>query len=287
MPFDELDFRELIQLLEKRPEWRAELRRLLLTDELLRLPELVAQLAQQLVTRVDRHEQLLQQILEVQLRHEQILQEHARLHQRHEERLERLEQLAQQILEMQRHHEQILQEHAAILREHTAALQEQATILQTHTMLLQRHDQHLDQIEQDLAPLKGMHVEWKICRHAPAYLSRFVRRCRLLSHEELDDLLEPAFDAGLITEDEWDELHRADFVLRGRSRVDQQELYLVVEASWGIGKGDVEHAIRRAHILEKMGKRAMPVVMGRWIAPPVRQLAHEGSVGIALIPRET
>ncbi len=269
MPFDELDFQELIQLLEKHPEWRAELRRLLLTDELLRLPELVAQLAQQvqqLVTRVDRHEQLLQQILEVQLRHEQILQEHARLHQRHEERLERLEQLAQQILEMQRHHEQILQE---------------------HTALLQRHDQRLDQIEQDLAPLKGMQVEWKIYRHAPAYLSRFVRRCRLLSHEELDDLLEPAFDAGLITEDEWDELHRADFVLRGRSRVDQQELYLVVEASWGIVKGDVERAARRARILAKMGKRAMPVVMGRWIAPPIRQLAHEGRVGIALIPRET
>jgi len=33
------DFRDLVALLEARPDWRAELRRLVLSDELLRLPE--------------------------------------------------------------------------------------------------------------------------------------------------------------------------------------------------------------------------------------------------------
>ena len=39
MAFTVNDFRDLVALLEARPDWRAELRRLVLSDELLRLPE--------------------------------------------------------------------------------------------------------------------------------------------------------------------------------------------------------------------------------------------------------
>ncbi len=44
MPFTVKDFRDLIRILEKHPEWQAELRRLILTDELLALPELIREL---------------------------------------------------------------------------------------------------------------------------------------------------------------------------------------------------------------------------------------------------
>ena len=44
MPFAVDDFHDLTRLLEERPEWRAELRRLVLTDGLLALPEQVAEL---------------------------------------------------------------------------------------------------------------------------------------------------------------------------------------------------------------------------------------------------
>lgn len=46
MPFSVEEFRDLIRLLEERPEWRADLRRLVLTDELLTLPGLVRELVQ-------------------------------------------------------------------------------------------------------------------------------------------------------------------------------------------------------------------------------------------------
>ncbi len=45
MPFTVEDFHDLIRLLETRPEWREEIRRLVLTHELLALPELVRSLA--------------------------------------------------------------------------------------------------------------------------------------------------------------------------------------------------------------------------------------------------
>ena len=46
MAFTVEEFRDLIRLLEQQPEWRAELRRLLLSEELLTLPQLVQELAQ-------------------------------------------------------------------------------------------------------------------------------------------------------------------------------------------------------------------------------------------------
>lgn len=46
MAFKIADFLDLIRILEEKPEWRGELRRLLLTDELLALPALVRELAE-------------------------------------------------------------------------------------------------------------------------------------------------------------------------------------------------------------------------------------------------
>ena len=44
MPFTVEEFRDLVRILEEKPEWRAELRRHVLTEELLSLPEQVAAL---------------------------------------------------------------------------------------------------------------------------------------------------------------------------------------------------------------------------------------------------
>ena len=46
MAFTVEDYRDLVQLLSKNPEWRSELRQLLLSDELLTLPEVVRGLAE-------------------------------------------------------------------------------------------------------------------------------------------------------------------------------------------------------------------------------------------------
>ncbi len=46
MPFTVTDFGDLVRLLEQQPKWRAELRRLVLTDEVLALPQTVQALAE-------------------------------------------------------------------------------------------------------------------------------------------------------------------------------------------------------------------------------------------------
>ena len=54
MSFTVENFRDLIRLLEEHPEWRAELRRLVLSEELLRLPEMVARMGESLQTALER-----------------------------------------------------------------------------------------------------------------------------------------------------------------------------------------------------------------------------------------
>ncbi len=46
MPFTVRDFPDLLRLLEQHPEWQAELRRQVLTEELLELPALVRRLTE-------------------------------------------------------------------------------------------------------------------------------------------------------------------------------------------------------------------------------------------------
>ena len=45
MAFTAEEFQQLTQLLDERPEWRAELRRILLTDEILEMPRVLGVLA--------------------------------------------------------------------------------------------------------------------------------------------------------------------------------------------------------------------------------------------------
>jgi hypothetical protein len=69
MAFTVEDFQDLIRLLEQRPEWRSELRRHVLSDELFELPSLVRQLVEaqrQAGERLDRIGSAIEQLVEAQ-----------------------------------------------------------------------------------------------------------------------------------------------------------------------------------------------------------------------------
>lgn len=67
------DLHDLIRLLEEHPEWRAEMRRVLLTDELLQLPDLV----RDLIEAQRRTEQQVAELVEVTRQHTQQLVLHS------------------------------------------------------------------------------------------------------------------------------------------------------------------------------------------------------------------
>jgi hypothetical protein len=76
MAFTVRDFHDLVGLLQQHPEWRAELRRLVLSDEILSLPEVVRQIAEQIRALAEaqkRTEQRVEELAEAQKRTEETI----------------------------------------------------------------------------------------------------------------------------------------------------------------------------------------------------------------------
>ncbi len=86
MAFTVEDFRDLVSLLEQRPEWRAEVRRLVLSEELLSLPAVVRELA----AAQRRTEERVEELAAAQRRTEERVEELAAAQRRTEEEIARL-----------------------------------------------------------------------------------------------------------------------------------------------------------------------------------------------------
>src|SRR5262245_58848987 len=246
MPFTVSDFHDLVRILEERPEWRGELRRLVLTDELLALPEQVAGLR---TTTDQRFQELARQVAELAEA------------QRH------TEQQVIELAEAQRHTEQRLAELAAAQGRLEGEMKE--LVVQVKTLA-----EVVRPLPDSMAEVKGRLLEIDYRTKGPAYFGRIIRRAHVLSQDELTALVGEAVDKGTLSDEQADEIYQADVIVRGRRREDSAEVYLIVEVSWGVGTNDVERATRRAAFLARTGMTTIPVVAGQWCTPEAGSLAH-------------
>jgi hypothetical protein len=158
-----VDEKAILRAFQKRAETREAIRRQILHDELLQLPELVRQLVeaqQRNAAQQQENSRLIRQLIESQQRHEAILQEHSRLLQQliesqrqheailreHSRQLQEHSRLLQQLIESQRQHEAILREHSRQLQEHSRLLQQLIESQQRHEAILQEHSRLLQQL---------------------------------------------------------------------------------------------------------------------------------------------
>src|SRR6266850_1307517 len=153
MAFTVQEFHDLVALLTQHPEWRAELRRLVLTEELLALPPIV----RDLVEAQQRTEQQIAQLVGAQQHTEQ--------------------QVAQLIPQV------------AQLTQQVAQLIPQVAQL-TEGQL--RAERHIVRLQDDVGELKGIVLEQRYRNRAFAYFSRLLRRMHTVTDEELVALLEEA-----------------------------------------------------------------------------------------------
>jgi hypothetical protein len=240
------DFHDLIELLAQHPEWRAELRRYVLSDDLLALPDLVRQLIEaqtRAEARLDRLESAVQALIEAQTRAEA--------------RLDRLESAVQALVEAQTRAE---------------------SRLERVENRLERVENRLERLDDRVGKLDGKMLEIDYARKGPSYFSPIARRLRVVEPGPLADLLDDAVDAGQLTEEERRAILLADVVLTGRMRSGGQDVYLAVEVSVGIGIHDVERAAVRAAYLEKLGRPVLPVVAGERINDEAAAIAQARGV---------
>lgn len=208
MAFTVSDFNDLLHLLAENPQWQAELRRHIISEDLAALPGIVRELAE--------------------------------AHKRAEQRLDRLEEAVQELIRVQ--------------------------------LLMERR---LTRVEDKLGELDGSVLEMQFDRKAPAYFGRWLRRPRVIGHEQLWDRLEPHLSA-----EERQEALLIDLVVEGRLRDEPESplCYLTVEVSSVCDSSDVERAIRRARLFRQAGFPALPAVAGRSITDTALAVAQEHGV---------
>jgi len=246
MPFTIEEFRDLLRLLEQHPEWRAELRRWVLSEELLTLP------------------QAMRELVEAQRRTEEGI---GRLAQAHETLAHQVQSLAQA---------------------HETLARQVSDLAHAYEALARRVDQLAEQVERlvevqtrmatDLERLKGSDLERRYRERAHVYFRHLVRRAHVLPGEELAAFLDDAVTRGDLSDEEADQILQADLVIRGWRRDTRQEVYLVVEVSWGVGMEDVERAVERATLLTRLGVSSVPVVAGTWVTPDAKVVARAKKV---------
>ncbi len=149
-----------------------------------------------------------------------------------------------------------------------------------------------DTMQGQLNNLTGTDYERRAVRRAPRLVRRYlgVQNAEVLvainrqNGRSITDLVNSAAMAGTITEDDADDLDRADIILQGNSP-DGDGVYVVAEVSITIDETDVDRASQRARILHNAsGATAHAAVIGTAISDANRERARSSRVTfIALI----
>ena len=149
------------------------------------------------------------------------------------------------------------------------------------------------EIHGDLGRLKGGEYERRVGRMFASYASgafrqrhnRPLRRNRLLvgasqvPTAEYQDILANAVENGEISVAEMDDLQEADAVMTGQDQ--GSAVYFVGEFSVTVNNHDIDRAISRASILSKAtGSQTWPLVIGATIPDPQRARAEAGGVAL-------
>lgn len=137
----------------------------------------------------------------------------------------------------------------------------------------------VSQIKTDVSSLKGKAYEQEYRAKASGIFGRFIRRGRDRT-DDIADKLHEAVAADQISEAELTQVLAADLLWGGKSRLDEAELIVVLEASWRAEVNDVERAHRRAGILRRVGFQAVAVVAGtEWDG---QALSQAQALGVAV-----
>ncbi len=290
----ERTFLDLLKALEEHPEWRDHLRQLLLSRELLDVPERLAfltrtvqdilHLLEQRIRRMDRLEEAIAELAEAQRQTETALTTLTEVQRRTEERLNRLEQVVHELAEAQKRTEERLghaEERLDRLEQAVHELTEAQKRTEQWMEVLARAQQH---VEEDLRGLLQWQRGEEGRREGERYERKIIRTAiRLFQGGEggsPDDerirlrLITEANRAGIYASRDEEDPLLADLIWWKDSKV------LVVEISLAVDRKDVERASLRARTLRYMGLDALGVVVGeRWATPDVQERAH--ALGVA------
>jgi uncharacterized protein YoxC len=292
MAFRIEDFHDLIHLLEEHPQWRAELRRLLLTDEVLDLPQIVRDLAEAQRETERRIQSLTDRIEALANRVQDLTDRLDALARQVQDLTDRLDALTRQVQDLTDRLNALARQVQG-LTDRLDALTRQVQDLTDRLNALARQVQDLtDRLDaltrqvQDLTADVHTLLKWQKGeagrRRGERYERNIIRRAPLLFgggaggttdtpqvQERLGRWLRGLFDRETLLPPEEDPT-LADLIWWKGDQV------VVAEVSITVDETDVRQAVRRAWTLRSLGVDAAPAVIGKeWDASETRALAEE------------
>ena len=104
--------------------------------------------------------------------------------------------------------------------------------------------------------------------------------------EDFTDKIADANEDGVITDTQYNRLMDTDMILRASQRESGETVYCAIEASSVIDNNDVTRAVESSQALHAVyGDRTIPVVMGYSITDDAMKMADGLEVGIAIVGR--
>ncbi len=270
----------ILQAMREDEELLADMRRAILTDELLSLPD---------------------QFAETKATQEEMLETQNKILATQAEMLKTQNRLLADLAETRRVQAEMLETQNRLLADLSETRRVQAGMLATQNRILAelaelRKEQN--QMSGRLGNLDGSDLERKLARIAPSRLCQKhqFRRPQILMSEAivsqhledfLDELGEASF-AGTISDTQYRRITDTDMILRVRRREDGETVHCAVEASSMIDRVDVTRAMASSDALHAVyGGRTMPVVLGYQIINEARELAEDNSVSVIIVNRST
>jgi len=135
-------------------------------------------------------------------------------------------------------------------------------------------------LKADVAYLKDKSYENEYWNKADAIFGSLMRRGRNMTHDVADRLYD-AVDSGDITEAQLTQVLASDLIWGGKQRKSQEEIIVVLEASWRAECHDVTRAQERAGILQSIGLNAVGMVAGMEWDPDAVEQANALAVAMA------
>ena len=270
------DIADLVKILREQPEWAETLRSVLLSKELLEMPEKLAQLTARFEEFVAQQKEINQRVAE------QLAQLTAQV--------SRLTTRLEEFIAEQREINRVFAERLTRLETDTAELKSDMAEVKADTaelkVGLRRLEGRVGSLAGTVGRLQGAELERKIHANIAGMVCTplGIRRPRVLKSilaatvPELFDLLEPALDDGRITRAQFDRLMQTDIILAAREG-NAQPVYVAIEISRTVHDEDLDRARERADILAAAsGLPALALVIGYIIPPPQRRKAAELAV---------
>ncbi|MFN8508606.1 MAG: hypothetical protein U0547_13740 [Dehalococcoidia bacterium] len=256
MAFTVSDLGDFLKLLREHPEWRADVRREVLGEELLALPDLIRE---------------------------------------NSVAIRELQEIVRQNSEDIRDLQEVVRQNSADILQNSADIRELREVVQEHARTLERILDAISRLEvsvqkleiqvQQLVTLTGQNTgdiaEMKWARLATGRFGKRLRRLKVRTASDLE-LFEAADEAGTISEVEALAVRRLDLIVEGVEGrgAEARPAMLAVEISARVEAGDVERAAMRAAVLRQVGYNAYPAVAGSRMDPRVRSIAEGSGVEV-------